>query len=348
MEALWGFAIARKFEDGDPEIATIEQILRDPNLRSDQRAPLHHALGKIYNDIGRYEDALDHFIQGKKYKGMKFHMELHKRTYANLRRIFTKTFFAARPGFGNGEARPVFIVGMPRTGTTLTEQILASHPKIHGLGELPDMRKIGQTLNYGQPEPGAFSDAVEAMPAKDARGLADRYLRVMARMPEGTVLGTDKSPHNFELLGVIALLFPNAHIIHCRRDPMDTCVSCFMQNFNESHGYNSDLSIIGAYYREYAWLMDHWRAVLPLKMFELDYEKMVADQEGMSRKLIDFLGLEWDDACLEFFNTERTVATPSRWQVRQPIYTTSVKRWKRYGAYLDPLKEALRDLFAEN
>ena len=345
IEALWGIALARKFEENDPEIQAIEQVLRDPTLRSDQRAPLHHALGKIYNDIGRWEDALGQFIQGKKNKAMKFYMELHRRTYANLRSTFSKTFFAARPGYGHNDERPVFIVGMPRSGTTLTEQILASHPRVHGLGELPDFRKIGQELNYGRPEPEAFSAAVEVMKPKQALKLAERYLRVMKRVPKGAARATDKNPHNYEMLGLIAILFPNAKIVHCRRDAMDTCVSCFMQNFNDSHGYNSDLTVLGQYYREYSALMDHWRDVLPLKFFELNYEDMVADQEGMSRKLIDFVGLEWDDACFEFFNTERTVATPSRWQVRQPIYTTSVKRWKRYEAHLDPLKEALGDLF---
>ncbi len=185
------------------------------------------------------------------------------------------------------------------------------------------------------------------MDAADARKLAGQYLRVMERAPKGASRCTDKNPHNYEMLGVIALLLPNARIIHCRRDPMDTCVSCFMQNFNDSHGYNSELAVLGQYYREYTALMDYWREALPRSMLELRYEDMVADQEGMSRKLIDFVGLDWDDACLEFFNTERTVSTPSRWQVRQPIYNTSVKRWKRYETHLDPLKEALGDLFVE-
>lgn len=347
IEALWGLALARKFEEDDPEIASIEQVLSNPALRSDQRAPLHHALGKIYNDIGRYEDSLAHFIHGKKSKAMMFHMELHRRTYANQKRSFTKTFFAARPGFGNEDARPVFIVGMPRSGTTLTEQILASHPQVYGLGELPDMRKIGRALNYGRPEPKDFTEAVAAMDAEGTRTLASQYLRVMERAPAGALRATDKNPHNYEMLGVVALLFPNARIIHCRRDPMDTCVSCFMQNFNDNHGYNSDLTVLGQYYREYSALMDHWHEVLPLAMFELQYEELVADQEGMSRKLIDFVGLGWDEACLEFFSTERTVSTPSRWQVRQPIYSTSVKRWKRYETHLDPLKGALGDLFVE-
>ena len=345
IEALWGLALARKFDKDDPEIATIEQVLSDPTLRSDQRAPLHHALGKIYNDIGRYEDAMSHFIQGKKSKALRFYMELHRRTYANQRQIFSKTFFAARPGFGVEDERPVFIVGMPRSGTTLTEQILASHPKVHGLGELPVMRKIGQALKYGSAEPKEFADAVTAMNAGQTRKLAEQYLRVMERTPAGTLRGTDKNPHNYEMLGVIALLFPRARVIHCRRDPMDTCVSCFTQNFNDSHGYNSDLAVLGQYYREYRALMDHWHEVLPLAMFELRYEDMVADQERVSRRLIDFVGLDWDDACLEFFKTERTVSTPSRWQVRQPIYSTSIGRWKRYEAHLDPLKEALGDLF---
>jgi len=347
IEALCGLATTRMFEADDREIASIESLLRDRTLRSDQCAPLHHALGKIYDDLGRYEDALGQFIQAKTHLRTKFDLETHRQAYLTLRRTFSKSFFYLRPGFGLGDARPVFIVGMPRTGTTLVEQILASHPNIYGLGEVPDMRKIGQSLGFYERDPTAFAQAAEAMLGQQTRDLARRYLQVMTRAPEDAVRCTDKNPHNYEMLGLIALLFPNARVVHCRRDPMDTCVSCFMQNFNDSHGYNSDLAVLGSYYREYARLMEHWHRVLPIGMFDLDYEEMVADQEATSRRLIEFLGLEWDDACLDFFNAERAVATPSRWQVRQPVYGTSIKRWKRYEPHLGPLKEALGELFTD-
>ena len=151
-------------------------------------------------------------------------------------------------------------------------------------------------------------------------------------------------PHNFQLVGMIAVLFPNAKIIHCTRDPIDNCVSCFFNTFNEKHGYNTDLHTLGLYYREYKRLMDHWNALLPGRIYESNYEAMTADQEAESRRLIEFLELPWDDACLRYYETERSVTTPSRWQVRQPIYQTSVKRWKKYEHKIQPLIEALGDL----
>jgi hypothetical protein len=154
----------------------------------------------------------------------------------------------------------------------------------------------------------------------------------------------DKMPHNFMNLGFIALMFPKARIVHCRRDAIDNCVSIYTHRLNQSHGYSTNLKTLGLYYREYRRLMNHWQKVVPLKMFELRYEQMIGEQESTSRRLIDFAGLEWNDACLTFHETERTVRTLSRWQVRQPLYSTSVKRWKKYEEFLGPLIEGLGDL----
>ena len=152
---------------------------------------------------------------------------------------------------------------------------------------------------------------------------------------------TDKNPHNFERLGLVALLLPRARIIHCRRNPLDTCFSCFSHHFNEKHGYNCDLRNIGLYYRQYERLMAHWRSASPLKMIEVTYEELIANQEAVSRRLIEFVGVEWDDRCLRFHSSERMVRTPSNWEVRQPIYTRSVERWRNYEKHLGPLKESL-------
>jgi tetratricopeptide (TPR) repeat protein len=344
VDALCGITQTRRFAQKDPIILMFEQILRDCSLRDDQRAPLHHAFAKICNDIGEYEEAFKHFARGKELKKLKFHMELHRETYAAARAAFTPEFFAARNQYGSRDGRPVFIVGMPRSGTTLTEQILASHPMVTGLGELPDMRKIMRALDYGSASPAIFASNVEKLDRVAARELADTYLKAYSRAPSGQVRLIDKTPHNYENLGLIALLFPNARIIHCRRNPLDNCVACYMQNFSESHGYNGDLTVLGAYYREYQALMEHWRRVLPIPMIDIDYEEMVADQEGVTRRLIYFAGIEWSDECLRFFDLERQVRTPSRWQVRQPIYSSSVGRWKRYEKFLDPLKAALADI----
>jgi tetratricopeptide (TPR) repeat protein len=341
VEALCGLALARKFEPGDPLVSVFENLLRDPHLRVDQRTPLHHSFGKVCNDIGRYDDAIMHFTRGKELKKLKFHMELHSATYAASKQFFTPEFFASRKGFGLKDERPIFIVGMPRSGTTLTEQILSSHHSIAGLGELPNLRKIVAKLGYGSPDAKTFISNVATLSKKDVTELAKQYCKAYARAPEGALRMVDKSPHNYELLGLIALMFPNAHVIHCRRAPMDSCVAIYMQNFNEAHSYNGDLATLGAYYREYQELMKHWSEVLTIKIMDNNYEEMIANIEPVARSLVEYSGLDWDENCLLFHESERQVRTPSRWQVRQPIYSSSVNRWKRYEKYLGPLKKAL-------
>ena len=347
VQALSGIAVTRRFEAQDPEPEMIANAIAGPELSTEHRALLHHAAGKICNDLERWEEAIGHFTKAKALKPNPFHMDLHRRTYARARELFTPAFFASRAGSGDPSEAPVFIVGMPRSGTTLTEQIVASHPQGHGAGELPDIRKIAAALKYGTPEPDDYAAMVSGIPADNIAALAKQYLSVLRRGAGSATRVSDKNPHNYEHLGLIALMFPNARIVHCLRDPVDTCVSCFMQPFAEGHAYNADLETLGLYYREYRGLMAHWREVLPLDILELRYEDMIADQEAQSRELIRFLGLDWDDACLRFFETERPVLTPSRWQVRQPIYATSVGRWKRYGESLAPLIEALGDLGPE-
>ena len=237
--------------------------------------------------------------------------------------------------------RPTFVVGLPRSGTTLTEQILASHNAIEGLGELPDMRKIAHSLGDAACDPETFTKRVAKLTRRETRDIADTYCRAYARAPKEAQRVVDKSPHNYEVLGLIALLFPKAHVIHCRRDPMDNCVAIYMQNFSDSHGYNKDFATLGAYYREYLGLMAHWQDVLPLPIHPIDYEVTVRDFDNTARKLVEFVELPWDENCLKFFESERQVRTPSRWQVRQPIYSSSVDRWKRYEKYLGPLKASL-------
>jgi tetratricopeptide (TPR) repeat protein len=341
VEALCGVALVRKFDGGDRLIGVFERLLREPRLRDDQRAPLHHAFGKICNDIGQYDDAIMHFTRGKELKKLIFHMDLHRATYAASKELFTPAFFAARKHYGLTDERPVFIVGMPRSGTTLTEQILSSHNAVEGLGELPNLRKIVGGLGYGSPTPASFTEKVAALSANDVAELARTYYRAYARAPAKALRMVDKSPHNYELLGLIALMFPKAQIIHCHRAPMDNCVAIYLQNFNEAHGYNGDLATLGGYYHEYELLMEHWRKALPIPMLEASYEETVANFEPAARSLVDHVGLDWDDNCLKFFKSERQVRTPSRWQVRQPIYSSSVNRWRRYEKYLGPLKKAL-------
>jgi hypothetical protein len=298
----------------------------------------------MLNDQHEYLPAIRHFTKAKAISGNDFDIDLHTRLYDSFIHTFDAGFFEARQAFGNPSDRPVFIVGMPRSGTTLTEQICASHRGIYGAGELPIIRLLAAELGFDQLDPTIFTKAMGALTPQKAKDLGSKYLGYLKKRNDKAIRVIDKMPHNFELLAFISLVLPNARVVHCMRDPMDNCTSCFMHNFSDAHGYNADLAKLGQYYRQYDRLMNHWAKVLPIAIHDMQYERTVADLETQARGLIAFLGVEWDAACLQFHETERTVRTPSRWQVRQPIYSTSVERWKLYGDALDPLRAALGPL----
>ena len=337
-------ADTRKFSSEPVELGAILEKLEEPKLDHVDRILLHHAAGKILNDLGRYGEAVDQFQASKIAAGHGFDIEAYRRRTDTLIAAFTPHLLTSKATFGNPSDVPVFIVGMPRSGTTLTEQICASHPAVHGAGELSKLGTVVRSAGYTQAPNGSIQKPPQALTVVEARSMAADYLGFIQRISPSSARIVDKMPHNFQLVGMIALLFPNAKIIHCTRDPIDNCISCFFNTFNERHGYNTDLYTLGLYYREYKRLMDHWNALLPGRIYECNYETMIADQEAELRRLIDFLGLPWDDACLRFYETERAVTTPSRWQVRQPIYQSSVKRWKKYENKIQPLIEALGDL----
>jgi tetratricopeptide (TPR) repeat protein len=342
--AYSAFAGSRKFSEEPPELKAIIAELADPARAPGEANELHHAAGKILNDLKRYDEAVDHFQSAKIVAGRDFDVAAYRGWVDSVVDMFSPALLEAKAGLGDPTEAPVFIVGMPRSGTTLTEQICASHPDVHGAGEITKMSRIAQSVGLDPTLPAASRKSIPAMNGEALRALAADYLAYIRRLSTDSLRVVDKLPHNFQAIGLIALLFPNARIIHCRRDPIDTCVSCFMTNFNEKHGYNADLQKLGLYYREYDRLMRHWNAILPGRIYECRYETMIADQEAESRRLIDYLGLPWDDACLRFYETQRAVSTPSRWQVRQPVYASSVKRWKNYENKIQPLIEALGDL----
>jgi hypothetical protein len=250
-------------------------------------------------------------------------------------------------GFGLDSERPVFVVGMLRTGTTLVEQILASHPAVHGAGEVPHLGAMVNNMSERLGGSEKYPECIKSLSAAAVRVLAGEYEQALDQSIRGRQTAevlrvVDKMPSNYLNLGLIATLFPKARIIHCRRDPVDTCLSCYFQNFQEPIAYTLDLRHLGQYYREYERLMAHWRAVLPVGVFDLAYEELTADLEGVSRCLLDFCGLPWDDRCLRFNESRRIVRTSSALQVRQPVYRSSVGKWKRYEAQLGPLIAALK------
>ena len=334
----------RKYTEEPSELTAILTELRDPGHGSEGAAALHHAAGKVLNDLRRYKEAMDHFKQGNQARGQKFDLGSYRRRVDAMIETFTPELVASKAAYGNPSEMPVFIVGMPRSGTTLTEQICASHPDVHGAGELSKLRRIANAIGLKESSDANLGKSVATITPDLTRTLAEEHLSYLRERSPDAIRIVDKMPHNFELIGLIGILLPNARIIHCRRDAIDNCISCFVLQFNEAHSYSLDLETLGLYYREYDRLMRHWSKILPGRIFENRYETLIENQEEQSHHLIDYLGLPWDDACLRFFDKGGSVNTSSRWQVRQPIYNSSVKRWKNYESEIEPLIEALGDL----
>jgi tetratricopeptide (TPR) repeat protein len=270
-------------------------------------------------------------------RGDAFQAEQHRIRIDGLIAFFDRSYFQQVETVGLETDLPVFIVGMPRSGTSLVEQILASHPQVFGAGERKDIRQIVATLAR------THEDSTGCTPRIDpdtARSLAEQYLNRLAALGGTSLRVTDKMPENYLHLGTIFTLFRRARVIHCRRHPLDVCWSCYTQNF-QGLGFASSLDDLGMCYRAYLKLMAHWRTVLPRPMLEVDYEELVANPENVSRRLIAFCGLDWDERCLAFHANLRVVQTASRVQVRRPMYKESVGRWKRYEKYLKSLADQL-------
>jgi tetratricopeptide (TPR) repeat protein len=332
-------AESTRFAPGDPHIQAMEELARDmPSLREDEQIDLHFALAKAFADIGDPARSFARLLEGNglKRKQIVYDEAATLDVLERTRAAFTNELMRSRQGQGEPSAVPVFIVGMPRSGTTLVEQILASHPKVFGAGEIDDFGKAIEALG------GAARHSPETaslLSGEQLRQLGASYVeRIRAGAPAAERIA-NKTPDNFRFAGLIHLALPNARIIHTRRDPVDTCLSCFATLFAENLApYAYDLEELGRYYRAYEKLMAHWRGALPQgAMLEVQYEAVVGDLEGQARRILAYCGLEWDARCLDFHRTERLVRTASLAQVRQPIYKSSVGRWRVYEPFLGPL-----------
>jgi tetratricopeptide (TPR) repeat protein len=341
-----GYAMGQKFSGDVAEIDTVEALLGkyDGEKQSKARSSLLWAAGKMANDIGQYDRAFRHYVAAKTTDYDDYDLSLYADKVAFLKELFTAEFFAERAEFGNDSNRPIFIFGMPRSGTTLTEQIIASHPRVHAGSEVVFFNQATDVLGYRSGNLDEFAKTVRDIDAKRAAAIAREFLDYLKKFSSTAPHVTDKMPHNFERLWLIALLFPKATYIHCTRNPIDNCVSIFTNPFNQAHSYSRTLEDLGGYYRLYNELTEHLCSVIPVDVLESRYEELVADQEAKSRRLIAHAGLEWDDASLRYYDHATSVRTLSHWQVRQPVYESSVERWRRYGANLDPLIRALGDL----
>jgi tetratricopeptide (TPR) repeat protein len=316
------------FNAEDGEIEELERLAADAaSLNEEARISLHFALGKAYEDCGEFGKAFRHYLEGngRKRRTIPYDEASVLAAMARTERDFSAAFMAREAGGGDPSEIPIFILGMPRSGSTLIEQILASHPAVHGGDERPD-----------------FPELLDAFGARAYPALGAAYVERSRVLAPQAARVTDKLPGNFRHAGAIHLALPKARIIHSRRDPVDTCLSCFTKLFRGEQAHTYDLGELGRYYRAYERLMAHWRAVLPASVFlEVDYEALVADPEAQTRRLLAHCGLDWDPACLAFHETRRPVRTASASQVRRPLYRRSVGRWRRYGPLLAPLLSEL-------
>ncbi len=325
--------------------ALLEQEKQFNTLSDNRRMSLNFALGKCYDDIHQYDLAFPHFLSGCKLKRAKLGYDPAgaAQQFTELQTLFTRETVERLSRGGDPSDLPIFVLGMPRSGTTLTEQILASHPDVYGAGELPDLLRIAHRKTH--PATTSFPDNLRYLDHTILAAWGAEYIAgLQQRSPHAKHI-TDKMPANFFAVPLIHLMLPNAKIIHVNRNPVDTCLSCFTRLFNRKQEHTYDLTELGRYYADYARLMVQWRKVLPASAFlDVNYEDIVADQEGQARRLLDYCGLEWNDACLDFHKTKRQIRTASVMQVRQPIYNTSVERWRKYEKFLGPLLDELDDL----
>jgi tetratricopeptide (TPR) repeat protein len=341
VEFVMAFArLARKLEHEQDGIDVVQKLLSNGGLLRADRQALHFQLGRLYERLEDYQQAFDHFAKSNQLKrvGGDERILLMGETI----RVFTLEFMAGAPRASNHSTRPVFIVGMPRSGTSLVEHILGCHPDVYAASELDDMRVLAQErLPDLVGSRDVYPHCMKYITGAVLDEIARQYLDRLTGLSADALRVTDKMPHNFLYLGLIELLFPGARVIHCKRNPLDTCVSIYTNDFLPGHAYATDLAKLGRHYRHYQSLMQHWSPVLSLPICEIQYEDLVGEQERLTREILDFCGLEWDERCLQFHTSERIVSTHSYDQVRQPLYTTSVGRWKHYEAYLEPLIESL-------
>ena len=348
-EAWWNLANLKTFRFSDADVLAMRRALASAALADDDRLHFEFALGKALEDAESYEESFARYAAGNalRRKAHGYDLEENTRFVRRSKQLFTREFFAERIGTGVAARDPIFIVGLPRAGSTLIEQILASHTLVEGTMELPELPKIARELAEpgDQAEEGVFLKRVAALDRDQLRGLGERYLaetRIMRKTD--APLFIDKMPNNFFYVGLIHLILPNAVIIDARRHPLACCFSCFKQHFARGQWFTYGIEDLGRYYRDYVDLMAHYDAVLPGRVGRVLYEQLIEDTEGQVRRLLEHCRLPFEPQCLSFYANARAVRTASSEQVRQPIFRAAVDQWRHYEPWLEPLKGALGDV----
>ena len=337
---------AKRFRPGDPHLAMMEQLAqRMSSFSHEEQIELNFALAKAYEDLEDYDRSFQHLLEGNalKRRSIRYDQAATMDQLNRTKDVFTIELMDALRDVGDPSTAPIFIVGMPRSGTTLVEQILASHPKVFGAGELNHViNAVAKLALRNEGTTAGFPEVVTSMRGEAFSQFGATYVSAIRALAPNAERVTDKMPLNFAYAGLIHLALPNARIIHVRRDPLDTCFSCFSKLFAEDQPYSYHLGELGRFYRSYQSLMEHWRAILPPGvMLDVDYEEVTANLDMQARRIIRHCGLDWNDACLRYYQINRPVRTASAVQVRQPIYSSSIGRWRPYQHWLRPLMEGL-------
>ncbi len=322
-------------------LAQLVEHTRRRDIQKSDRINMHFAAGRMNERFGDYDTAFDQYKTGNDLRNAGYDFDRHHLISmgARLKSVFTPEYISKLQGLGDPTTRPVFVVGIPRSGTTLVEQIIASHPDAYGAGELANFNQI-----CGKPDTQSDTDTpdiLENLTAEEVAAMVQRYLADYPEASSSAARVVDKTPGNAMWLGVFSAMFPNAAIIHCDRDPMDTLWSCYTQNFHTDVFYACDFENLATYHAVHNQTMEHWREVLPAKIHEVSYEELVLDPATHIPRIIAAVGLPWDERCLDFHSYDRSVQTTSLWQVRKPMFGSSVGKWKRFEPKIEPLKTAL-------
>ena len=350
-EAWWSLANLKTFRFSDADVSALRTAIAREGLADEDRLHFEFALAKALEDEASYQESFEHYAAGNAIRRRlhPYSAEEHSRFVQRSLALFTPEFFAVRAGAGVTAADPIFVVGLPRSGSTLIEQILASHSQIEGTMELPDIPQIARDIaaRQGAEPEAAFLSALASLTPAELRAYGERYLeRTRLLRRTGKPYFVDKMPNNCLYVGLIQLILPNARIIDARRHPLGCCFSCFKQHFARGQSFTYDLEDLGRYYRDYVALMAHFDAALPGRVHRVFYETMIEDTEGEVRRLLAYCGLPFEEGCLRFYENERAVRTASSEQVRQPIFQDALEHWRHYEPWLDPLKTALGPVLA--
>ena len=348
-EAYWSLANLKTFQFGEAEVVAMNTLLDNENLKDESRVQIHNALGLDSESRRDYDVAFSHYQQcnSLRRKTETYDPVDTETRYDRIIEIFDKTFIDERSGFGDPDNSPIFVVGLPRSGSTLIEQILASHSMVDGTHELTELAAAVRELRGSPKRNSVFPDTLAGLSKDEWSGLGEKFIESTRQYRKGAAYFIDKNPNNFTYVGLLRLALPNAKIINARRHPLDSCFGTYKQLFASGQPFSYDFTDLGEYYLQYARLMDHWHQLLPGFVLDVQYERVVADLETEVRRILQFCGLPFEESCLRFHETERAVKTASSEQVRKPIYSSSVNLWRNYEGHIGELIEVLQPLLVE-